>query len=187
MAVPAAFSNCLCSEFVEASMKRFSVLVLLLASLAAAEDVEYVGGTVPGLTAGSTGQLNTTAAESLLFVHSGTRLEIPYKDIKNYRMRQEVKHHIGVLPAIAVGMVRHRKMRHVLTLNFMANGEPETALFEVPKTMPEILVPILQARALQACRMNEDSTCVPLRLLEPRRCTLQVGKEARPCATPASR
>lgn len=111
----------------------------------------YIGGTTPGIAAGTLGSLDTTSEVALIFEHTGSKLEIPYAAIESYEYSTEVTRHLGVLPAIAVGLVRIRKHRHYFRVSYRSpDGLAEVAVFEVSKQMPRTLQAVLTARAAKA-------------------------------------
>jgi hypothetical protein len=138
-------------------MKRFAAFWLLLAismPAAAVEDgqVMYVGGTVAALKEGALGRLNTTSKTALEFESAGSTLAIPYAKIDSFEYSQKVARHLGVLPAIAVGLVKKRQRRHFFQINYRDdNSVSQVAIFEVAKRMPPSLLAILQTRAPQGC------------------------------------
>jgi len=138
-------------------------LVLLLAWPALAVndgDVSYAGGTVQNLKEGSLGKFDVRSQTELVFVSSSVSLTIPYANIDSYEHSQEVAHHLGVLPAIAVGLVKKRQRRHFLRVAYRdENKTPQVAIFEVPKKMPLTLLAILQQRAPQGCKPQQYSKC----------------------------
>jgi hypothetical protein len=133
-----------------------SVLMLILAVPALAvegSDVAYVGGTVPSVKEGVVGRIDLTLDKELVFQFAGGRLDIPYSGIESYEQSQEVTVHLGVAPAIAVGLMKHRKKNHYVRFTFSdSENRHQVAVFEVPKTMPMVLTPILLARAPRAHR-----------------------------------
>ena len=139
-------------------MKRlfaFFILVALTLPAAAVEDgqVMYFGGTLPALTAGLVGRLDTTSETSLTFEYAGKKLVIPYVAIESFEYSTEVTHHLGVLPAIAVGLLKKRERRHFFSISYRdADHIKQVAVFEVPKHMPRTLQAVLEARAPQTCR-----------------------------------
>jgi len=138
-------------------MKRFLAFYLLLAISIPAGAVEdgqamYVGGTVAKLKEGALGRLDTTSTTMLEFESAGSTLAIPYVKIESFDYSQKVARHLGVLPAIAVGLVKKRQRRHFFQINYRDdNSVPQVAIFEVPKQMPPSLLAILQTRAPQGC------------------------------------
>lgn len=136
-------------------MKGFLPLVLfLLLSLSAFAlqngHAKYVGGTVPGLSAGTVGRVDTTSETSLTFVQAGNKLEIPYASIESYEYSKEVTWHMGVLPAIALRLVKARQRRHFFRFSYRdSRNLVQVAVFEVPKQMPRTLQAVLQTRAPQ--------------------------------------
>jgi hypothetical protein len=130
--------------------------------LGAAEDdrVMYVGGTAPAVQAGVFGRLDTTSETMLLFEYAGNKLAIPYAKIDSFQCYEEVARHLGVLPAIGVGLVKKRQQRHFFQISYRnENNLRQVAVFEVPKQMPETLLAVLQARAPQGCKPLNQSRC----------------------------
>ena len=138
-------------------MKNFAALFLLLAlslPAAAVEDgqVMYFGGTVPAFTAGLVGRLDTTSETSLTFEHAGNKLVIPYSAITSFQYTTEVTHHLGVLPAVAVGLLKKRERRHFFRISYRdADNVSQVVVFEVPKHMPRTLQAVLEDRAPHTC------------------------------------
>jgi hypothetical protein len=108
---------------VKCNMRRIVTLgLLLLASLSAFAVAEgqvlYVGGTVPGLGVNAVGRLDLASETSLTFESSGGKLTIPYSAIESFEYSKEVTRHLGVLPAIAVGLVKQRQHRHFFRIAY---------------------------------------------------------------------
>jgi hypothetical protein len=143
----------------------FCFLLPLSLSAAALDDghARYVGGTVPGLASGVVGRLDTTSKTSLTFQQAGNKLEIPYASIESYEYSKEVTRHLGVLPAIAVGMVKMRRHSHFFSISYRGeDGAPaQIVVFEVPKDMPRTLEAILQTRAPGTCKPCHSSHVPP--------------------------
>ena len=146
-------------------MKRLATLclVLLFAGPVLAVDdgdVSYVGGTVENLKEGSPGKLDMRSQTELIFVSSSVRLVIPYASIDSYEHSEQVAHHLGVLPAIAVGLVKKRQRKHFLRIAYHDEIKTsQVAIFEVPKKMPLTLLAVLQQRAPQSCKPQPYSKC----------------------------
>jgi hypothetical protein len=140
------------------------LLTLALPALAVEdEEVRYVGGTVGTLKEGVLGKLDTKSQTELTFEFSGNRLVIPFARIDSYEHSQRAAHHLGVLPAIAVGLVKMRQQKHFLRIAYRdESGTPQVAIFEVSKKMPRILLAILQERAPQGCKPRAYEKCTIL-------------------------
>ena len=148
-------------------MKRFPhfCFLLLLSLSAFALDrghARYVGGTVPGVTSGVVGRLDTTSTTSLTFQPAGNKVEIPCASIESYEYSKDVTRHLGVLPALAVGLVKMRRHSHYFSISYRieTGGTAQIVVFEVPKDMPRTLEAILQTRAPGA-RKPGHSVLVP--------------------------
>jgi hypothetical protein len=127
-------------------------LSLCLPALAVEDgQVMYLGGTAPGVNAGVVGKLDTTAEAALIFEYSGNKVEIPYAAIQSFEYSKEVTHHLGVLPAIAVGMFKMRRRGHFFRISYHdSKNVAQTVVFEVPKQMPRTLLAVLTTRSPQA-------------------------------------
>ena len=151
-------------------MKHFmAVLLVLILMPMAAEAVEdgqvmYAGGTVAGLKQGSIGKLDTSSPDSLTFESAGQTIAIPYAKIDSYEYSRPVARHLGVLPAIAVGMVKKRQRRHFFRISYRDDaGDLRVALFEVPKQMPPMLLAVLGAKAPGRCSPTSTDDCAAMR------------------------
>jgi len=139
-------------------MKKLVALCLMvIVSLpaVAVEDsqVMYVGGTSPGVNAGVVGRLDTASEAALIFEYSGSKLVIPYDTIQSFQYSKEVKRHLGVLPAIAVGLLTKRRHRHFFRISYLdSSNVAQAAVFEVPKQMPRTLQAVLETRAPRTCK-----------------------------------
>jgi phosphatidylglycerophosphate synthase len=122
-----------------------------------AGQVMYTSGTLT-VAQGTIGSLDITVPATLVFklpaTSSGSgEIDIPYDKITGFVYRTEVAHHIGVLPAIAVSLVKRRERKHYFTINFNdSSGAAQVAIFEVPKQDPPALLATLRSRSPQACK-----------------------------------
>lgn len=138
-------------------MKRLVAICLLLALPAAAVEgnqVLYLGGTPAVVHSGDIGKFDTTSQSALIFDSSGKQVLIPYDAIDSFEYSRELTHHFGVLPAIAIGIVRVRKHRHYYRVSYHTpDNVAQVVVFEIPKQMPRMLDAVLKARAPQARNM----------------------------------
>jgi hypothetical protein len=138
----------------------FCLALSLAVPVLAVDDgrVMYAGGTIPALPAGTVGRLDTTSEESLTFEYSGTKVLIPHSEIESFEYSTEVTRHMGVMPAIAVGLIKKRQRRHYFRISYRgADNVSQVVVFEVPKHMPRTLQAVLMVRAPQTC--NPRSVC----------------------------
>ncbi|HEX6881642.1 MAG TPA: hypothetical protein VF135_14825 [Terriglobales bacterium] len=116
-------------------------------------EVMYKGGTVSNLREGVIGHFDTSSQSAITFQADGTRLVIPYDKIRSYQYSHPVARHYGVLLTVAVVLLKFRQRRHYVKVTYSDDKDTEqVAIFEVPKTMPITLMPILSTRAPQGCR-----------------------------------
>lgn len=110
--------------------------------------VMYVGGSAAGLVAGTLGNLDMTSETALIFESGKGRLEIPYAALQSFEYSSEVSHHLGVMPAIAVSLVKMRRHRHFFRISYTDQKNiAQVAVLEVPKEMPRTLSAVLQMRS----------------------------------------
>ena len=148
-------------------MKRIIAMCLLILVLmplptpaVEGDQVMYIGGTVAVLNKGVVGKLDTTSQTALNFESPGGKLVIPFEEIDSYEYSQQVARHLGVLPAIAVGLVKRRQRRHFFRITYHDDSKTQqVAIFEVSKEAPHTLMAILQGRAPQGCRPQVYGKC----------------------------
>lgn len=144
-------------------MKKLIAFFLFILSLPAlavdGADVRYIGGTQRGVTPGLIGRLDTTAENWLIFEYASNKLDIPYASIQSFDYTKEVSHHLGVLPAIAVGLLKARKRRHLFRISYRVQETDQVAIFEVSKQMPRTLKAVLEAHGAHATEGSASSGC----------------------------
>jgi len=139
-------------------VKKLASLCLLLVVLLPARavgdgQVMYVGGTIRVLQTGALGRLDATSQTALSFEYGGNKLLIPYAKIDCFGYWQKAAHNLGVLPAIAIALVRARQLKHSFRISFRdENNATQIAIFEVPKSMSETLRAVLLTHSPQICK-----------------------------------
>jgi TonB family protein len=123
----------------------------------------YVGGSLP-VPEATIGSFDATSPTVLQFKYTvggvtGSGVLIPYRRISYFEYRTEVAHHIGVAPAIAVSLVKHRELKHFFSIRFSdSQDQVQVGVFEVAKHDSDPLLQVLRARAPWACR-SPQATC----------------------------
>ena len=131
-----------------------------------AGQIVYVSGTL-AVPSGAVGSFYTASPTALVFKFgvpgaSSGEIAIEYKSIVAFDYKSELARHLGVLPAIAVGLVKKRERKHFFSIKFTdAANVTQAAIFEVPKNDPPGLLAILNARSPQACRSVRLQCFVP--------------------------
>ena len=138
-------------------LKRIGVTlcigVLGISTLKAEQvEVTYLSGTVKAIPAEAASKVDTTTPTALELESGASHVNILYAAIKSYEYREESRFRLGVLPAIAVGALKARAKRHLLTITWKDEaGIAQTVTFEMTKDRAQGLVKVLDARAPQAC------------------------------------
>lgn len=118
------------------------------AQAASGSGVVYVGGTISTPVAGSSGTLDYSSPDQLQFRSPAGTVSIPWQKIDSWSCSSATAHHIGVLPAIAVGLVRKRQRIHYFSVKWQTDsGIEQAVLLEVPKDLPRTLHVVMSARA----------------------------------------
>jgi hypothetical protein len=147
-------------------MKKAIVVLLMMgmgipALAADGPEVQYVNGTAQGVKERSIGTVDTTAAKALEFHAGGAGFSIPYDEVVVYKYREENRFRLGVLPAIAAGILKARSKRHLLTITWKdGQGVAEVVTLEGAKDDALGLVALLRARATNAeCGNRMQPVC----------------------------
>jgi hypothetical protein len=138
------------------------VLGLGLSVPAAAQepDVEYVNGTVQGCKDGTTGTLDMSSPQSLEFRSGSSRFSIPYAEITSVKYREENRFRLGVLPAIAVGLLKARSKRHFVSIAWRHDDDSsEVVTLDASREKTRGLMAVLRVRAPRACPPHPGQAC----------------------------
>jgi hypothetical protein len=149
-------------------MKKLAPIILAMAATLGAvqafalegDEITYVSGTAQNVKEGSMGHVDSSSAVALEFRSASGQLSIPYTGIIAYQYREEAKYHLGVLPAIAVGLFAPWAKRHFVTITWHGERDAaEVATLELSKSSSETLLALLRARATEACKPGSRQTC----------------------------
>src|SRR3954467_1305737 len=136
-------------------MKKLVAVILLvvMASPAFGEvfvdvgQAAYIGGTLANIKNEQMGKLDTTQEKALAFSYDGGRVTIPYDRIESWKYDEVLARHLGVIATTVVVLLKHRQRRHLFQIQFRDDaGVTQSAVFEVAKEQPRVVVAVLQAR-----------------------------------------
>ena len=141
-------------------MKRAIASLVLAAMMASVPvwatdgpDVQYVNGTAPGVEEGSSGRLDTSLPKALEFKAGATGFSIPWDGVQSYKYCVENRFRLGALPTIAVGILKARSKRHLVTIEWKdADGVAQLVTLETSRDDARGLIGMLRARSTQACQ-----------------------------------
>ena len=123
-------------------------------------NVEYVNGTVQGVKEGTTGTLESTSHTLLEFRSGVGQFSIPYGEIAFVKCQVENRFRLGVLPAIAVGLVKARAKRHFVTIGWKHGDDlPQVVALDTSREKYLGLIAVLLARAPKACPSAPGQFC----------------------------
>ena len=123
-------------------------------------DVEYVNGTVKGLKDGAMGSLDASGRDALEFHSASGQFSVPYEEIKRVKCREENRFRLGPLPAIAVGLLKARSKRHLVTIEWEnSDGRSDVVTLDASRDKALGLLEVLRARAPQGCPGRPGQSC----------------------------
>jgi hypothetical protein len=134
---------------------RFMVLIAFATARPAVSQslqVAYTGGTAAVTEQPVAGNLEPDGGKALSFLAPKVGFAIPYAGITDAAYREENRFRLGVLPAIAVGLIKARARRHLVIINWKDDsGLAQTAVFETSKETARTMLALLRARSPQVC------------------------------------
>ena len=123
-----------------------------------------------GMAEGTTGILDMSSEKSLDFRAGSIQFSIPYAEITTVKCREENRFRLGVLATVAVGLLKARSKRHLVTVEWQpADGPPGVVTFDASKDKARGLASVLRARAPHACASAAPELCL-LRLASKLNC-----------------
>jgi hypothetical protein len=126
----------------------------------------YIGGSA-AIAADTPGTMDTTSSPTLFFRYKKPDgnvgdIGIDYSAIKTAYANNEVRHHLGVAPAIAVGLLAARQRRYFVTLAWTdKEGTPQAAKIEISKRDQDTLMAVIHARMPQPCQRTPSPCARP--------------------------
>jgi hypothetical protein len=115
-------------------MRKLLIVLLSVPLFAnAATTAKYRGGNALAISDGTSGTLETAKDSAIIFNATNAKLVIPYKAIDSYNYTVPAARHLGVMPAIAVGLLRHRQRVHLFRITYHDETAARVVVFEVPK------------------------------------------------------
>jgi hypothetical protein len=159
------------------SLRQSAAIILILAFVLPAlanvegDQVMYVGGSNPNVKPGIIGRLDTSQEAFLTYTFDGGRVVIPYAKFVSWEYTEKLARHYGVVGTIAVTLIKYRQRRHYFRINYRDDASVEqVVIFEVPKTMPQVVKAVLEVRAPNPKpeRPYYDKSCGCIRGLQGR-------------------
>ncbi|MBZ5622381.1 MAG: hypothetical protein LAQ69_27160 [Acidobacteriia bacterium] len=131
------------------SLVLVSGLVLSLAATAAGPGVkaQFIGGTLPGVSAKSSARIDLTGAEALVFQCRGTELRIAYQRINTLEYGQSVSRRYAAAILISPVLLLSKSRKHFVTLGYVdVEGRQQALVFRVEKGDIRSVLAGLEAR-----------------------------------------
>jgi hypothetical protein len=113
-------------------------------------DVSYINGTVKAIPEDAAAALDTSSTAALELHAGSAMVPMPYGQVTSYEYRVENRFRLGALPAVAVGLLKARSKRHLLTIAWTDDsGSEQTATFETTRDRARGLIRVLDVRSPQ--------------------------------------
>jgi hypothetical protein len=126
-----------------------SGLALSLALTAAEPGIkaQFIGGTLPGVSAKSSARLNLTGADSLVFRSRAAELHIAYQSINTLEYGQNVSRRYAAAILISPILLLSKSRRHYVTLGYVdVEGKQQALVFRIEKGDIRTVLAGLEAR-----------------------------------------
>ena len=141
-------------------MFRF-LLAALLALAAPAADrgvrAQFIGGTVPGLTAKSSALLDLTGADALVFSSGQTQLRIDYRKVNSLEYGQTVSRRYAAAVLVSPVLLLSKARKHFVTVGFVDSaGSQQALVFRVEKGDIRTVLASMEARTGRRIEFQDD-------------------------------
>lgn len=126
-----------------------SGLALSLALTAAEPGIkaQFIGGTLPGVSAKSSARINLTGADSLVFRCNASELHIAYQSINTLEYGQNVSRRYAAAILISPILLLSKSRRHYVTLGYVdVEGKQQALVFRIEKGDIRSVLAGLEAR-----------------------------------------
>jgi hypothetical protein len=140
---------------------KFILTLVLLCSAGLAvrpgSAVEYIAGTLAGLSPRTMGWLVTTDSDSLVFNSRKSMIRVPYERINQLEYGQKVDRRVWEAVLISPLFVLLKKRDHYVTVGFeLEDGRQQALLFRVDKDDVRGLLISLEARTGRRVVYQDD-------------------------------
>jgi len=122
--------------------------VCVAAHAAPVSGIVYSGGTLSAPAPGAQVSLDLSSPDALVLHTQTATVRIPWSAITQWGCFRQNQHRLGVLPAIAAGLVAARIHDHYFNLAWTdADGHTQAILLQVPRELPKTIHVVLEAHA----------------------------------------
>jgi hypothetical protein len=148
-------------------MRQFVSFVLVVcflmpavASAVGSKDVQYIGGTAPGMVEKMEGSFSTTSEDRAVFTvkkKPNRTLEIPYSAITSLEYGQNAGRRVAMAVLVSPFALFSKKRNHFLTVSYTdAQGKEQAAVFELGKDIVRTTLKVLEVRSGKGIEYQDD-------------------------------
>jgi hypothetical protein len=118
---------------------------------------QFIGGTLPGISAKTKVRIDLTGTEALLFRSGKLELTIPYQKINTVEYGQNVSRRYAAAVLISPILLLSKTRKHFVTLGYAdAEGKQQALVFRVEKGDVRSLLAGLEARTGRRIEYQDD-------------------------------
>jgi hypothetical protein len=139
-----------------------AIVLSLIAPLAAvgSRKVEYVGGTIAGLSESTEGNLDTTHPDHLRFQpqkKGQPAVEVPYASVTSLEYGQKAGRRVAVGILITPWALFSKKRKHFLTVSFNdRDGREQAMVLELGKDIIRTTLTVVETRSGHAIEYQDE-------------------------------
>ena len=118
---------------------------------------QFIGGTLPGVSAKSSARLDLTDADELVFRSGSAELRISYRKINTLEYGQTVSRRYAAAVLISPLLLLSKSRRHFVTLGYEdVEGKQQALVFRVEKGDIRSVLSGLEARSGRRVEFQDD-------------------------------
>lgn len=134
--------------------------VLLLRPALAAQPgfrAEFVGGTLPEISAKSSARLDLTGSEELVFRGNKNEIRVPYAKVNSLEYGQNVSRRYAAAVLISPVLLLSKSRKHFVTLGYSdSDGNQQALIFRVDKRDIRSVLASMEARTGRRVEYQDD-------------------------------
>jgi hypothetical protein len=137
--------------------KSFLLLMVCAAALFGQAKVEYIGGTVPQIAAGTSGAITVGDAHYFAFYSRKSNVRVAYDKVNLLEYGQTVGRRLDLAIIISPAFLLVKKRKHFLTVGYTdEDGKQQALVFRVDKNDIRATLASLEARTGQKVTYQDE-------------------------------
>ena len=118
---------------------------------------QFVGGTLPGISAKSSARLDLTSSKALVMYGDGAEIRIEYRKIESIEYGQNVSRRYAAAVLLSPMLLLSKSRKHFVTLGYTdEEGKQQAIVFRVEKGDIRSVLASLEARTGRRLEYQDD-------------------------------